>query len=364
MLDPNSDPDRTSPARDRDRPPGVLRWAVVGTSSFALDWVARAIVDSDRNKLAAIVSRDEARAMDAAERLGATQGTTSLEDAMGAGVDAVYICTPNSLHTELTLEALGLGCHVLVEKPMATTSAECASMIREAADRGLTLGVGHCMAWAPPIVAAGQVLASGELGDPVIAAVSCGFDYPPQGLWRQEDSSEAGGGPLFDLGAHAVDALLSLFGPATRVGASLLRTRYSYDAEDTASLFLEFQRGVSATIQVSFAANMNSLNVECSAGRLSSSEWLGREFAGELTVSARSAGVGTFPRNRNAPEERKLQLPVTNVVRSEIDEFSSAILDGATTRIDAFRGMRTVQVLEGAIRSSREGVILRLGASQ
>src|SRR5437764_9879614 len=92
---------------------------------------ARNLAADARVSVAAVADVAPARAEELARSVGARAFTT-ISDLLSAGVDAVYVTTPNTLHTEAVLQALGSGVHVFSEKPMATTLAE-ARQIREAA---------------------------------------------------------------------------------------------------------------------------------------------------------------------------------------------------------------------------------------
>src|SRR5689334_4709546 len=106
-----------------------VRWAVVGTSNFALDWIARGIKLGGNAELAAIVSRDAARGAEAAQRVGAEHSYTSIEAIDRDAVDGVFLVLPTAVHSAYAVAAARRGFHVISEKPMAPTVAECQQMI-------------------------------------------------------------------------------------------------------------------------------------------------------------------------------------------------------------------------------------------
>ncbi|HMO58391.1 MAG TPA: Gfo/Idh/MocA family oxidoreductase, partial [Roseiflexaceae bacterium] len=110
----------------------VVRWAVVGTSDFALDWIARGVTLGSNAELAAVVSRDAARAEAAARRVGAPHWYTSIGAIDRNQVDGVFLVLPNPQHAPMAIAAAEHGLHVIVEKPMAPTVAECRAMIEAA----------------------------------------------------------------------------------------------------------------------------------------------------------------------------------------------------------------------------------------
>src|SRR5262245_39005239 len=106
-----------------------VRWAVVGTSDFALDWIARGIRLGGNSVLAAVVIREAERAGASAQRVGAPQSYTSIEAIDPSAVDGVFLVLPNTQHAPFAIAAARRGLHVVGEKPMAPTLVECDQMI-------------------------------------------------------------------------------------------------------------------------------------------------------------------------------------------------------------------------------------------
>src|SRR5262245_374951 len=142
-----------------------VRWAVVGTSDFALDWIARGIRMGGNSALAAVVSRDAERAEAAAQRVGAPHSYPSIEAIDPAEVDGVFLVLPNTQHAPYAIAAARRHLHVIGEKPMAPTLAECDQMIEAARASGVVLAVAHCMEWAPTVAKARELVASGAIGE-------------------------------------------------------------------------------------------------------------------------------------------------------------------------------------------------------
>lgn len=236
-------------------------------------------------------------------------------------------------------------------------------MVHAAREAGVVLAVGHCMAWAPPIVAAQQLIDAGRIGRPVLATISASFDSPPAGTWRQETTTEAGGGPLQDLGSHAVDALLRLLGPAVRVQGMVGRVRYEYPADDTATLLVQFASGAQAVVQTAFTCTQNDLVIHGTEGRLTSRQWLGREFAGSLSWEPSGVGIGRFDKSQVIDGGQSIELARVNVYRPQVDEVSRSILEGSPLRIDGERELAVVAVLEAGIESARRGRSVELKES-
>ena len=323
----------------------AVKWAVIGTSGFALDWIARGIVLGRNSELAAIISRDPERGRAAAERVGAPLHYTSVEDIDLGAVDGVFIVTPNTTHAPLAIAAAQRGLHVIVEKPMAPVRAECRAMIDAARTAGVVLAVGHCMAWAPPVVRARELISSGALGTLVEVTIGSSFNSPPGGHWRQTDSTEAGGGPLFDMGIHAIDVVQSLAGPVRRVAGFLDHHVHQYAAEDSTSTLLRFESGAHGVVQANFNVRQNTFEIVGTEGRLSSNSWLGRDFAGQLVLE-------------RGGEQIEQELAQVNVYIPQIEHVSDCVLHGGTPSISGERGLRNVAVVEAAVASARSGRVI------
>lgn len=319
-----------------------VRWAVVGTSDFALDWIARGVALGSNAELAAVVSRDPARAEAAAKRVGAPHAFTSIEAIDRDLVDGVFLVLPNPQHAPYAIEAARRGLHVIVEKPMAPTLTECRAMIAAARENGVTLAVAHCMAWAPPVVKARELVQSGAIGQVLSATISASWDCPDPGPWRQSDTTEAGGGPLHDAGVHSLDTIQRIVGPVTRVATQLDHLRYQYAAEDASTTLLRFASGAHGIMHAHFNCNQNWLEVVGSEGRIWSGAWLGREFAGELHL-------------QQGREVTSFELPTVNVYKPQIEHVSGCILRGEAPIVAGEVGAQNMAVIEAAIRSARTG---------
>jgi predicted dehydrogenase len=329
-----------------------LGWAVVGSSEFALDYVVPAIRSQGGGEVRAIVSRQPGRVR---ERLKADDipVTSRLADLPGLGADVVHLVVPNQLHRPLTLESLELGRHVLVEKPMALCSAEAREMSAAAEAAGRLLAVGSCMAWSPVLTRAADLLRDQMLGQVWHAEISAGFDTGERRGWRQLTATAAGGGVLHDLGAHAIDAMIRLFGDVAEVTARLRTTLPRHESDDTASLMLGHVSGVTSHLELAFTHGCNHMAVTGSAGRLSSQEWLGRRFVGDLVRHPDQADAARFGMTPDDAVDELPGAPVTDVLALQAAEVAAAIGAGRSPRgADTGTALQVMTVIEAAIESS------------
>jgi scyllo-inositol 2-dehydrogenase (NADP+) len=163
------------------------------------------------------------------------------EDAfLDPAIDLIVIATPNTTHTELTAAALRAGKHVVVDKPLATSSADARDLIDLAASEKRILAPFHNRRYDGDFLTVKKLLTEGTLGR--VTHIMSRFDRfrPIQrpGTWK-----ETGGllnGMLFDLGPHLVDQAIALFGPPDRITASDRRERDHTDIDDAFNIVLDY----------------------------------------------------------------------------------------------------------------------------
>ena len=174
-------------------------------------------------------------------------------------VELVVIATPNALHEPQALHALARGRHVLVEKPMALTLADCAAMVRIAAAAGVVLLVGHSHSYDAPVAAARRLIASGAHGAVrmIHALNATDFLYRPR---RPEElDTVSGGGAVFNQAPHQVDIVRLLAGGmATRVRAHTGAWDRSRPTEGAYAALVDFEGGCFASLTYSGYAHFDT----------------------------------------------------------------------------------------------------------
>lgn len=196
-------------------------------------------------ELAAVCDLDaELARRSAGER--ATPYTDLGEMLAAEALDVLDVCLPHSLHREAALRGIEAGCHVLVEKPLATDVAACEEIADAAAAAGSLVGVSHNQLHYAPHRRLLELLREGRLGElrAIYARLWIGGRYRG---WR-EDPATAGGGLLMDAGVHRVYCLRALGGPVTGVVATMDRPR----SEESFSVTLEFASGAIGVAQGSY----------------------------------------------------------------------------------------------------------------
>ncbi len=180
-----------------------LRWGVLGVANIAVRAVIPPLQRARNGRVVAIASRTAEKARDAARRLEIPRAHGSYEALLAdPEVDALYIPLPNSLHREWTIRAAEAGKHVLCEKPLSLTAAECEEMIAACRRRGVVLMEAFMYRFHPRTVRVAQLVADGAIGDVRLVRASFTFRLQnPENIRLQPD---LGGGALYDVGCYGV----------------------------------------------------------------------------------------------------------------------------------------------------------------
>ena len=166
-------------------------------------------------ELVGYYDKNESRAAEMAEKYGGTAYSTYFELLKNPEIDAVSVCVENRNHAEIATAALYAGKHVLCEKPMAVTLAECESMVAAAERNNKKLMIGHNMRFDPVYRKAKELLDCGIIGDVITFRTVLG-NAGPEG-WSMDgtwffDKNKAAMGALSDMGIHKLDVLQYLTG--------------------------------------------------------------------------------------------------------------------------------------------------------
>ncbi|MET0556538.1 MAG: Gfo/Idh/MocA family oxidoreductase, partial [Vicinamibacteria bacterium] len=174
-------------------------WAIVGLGSLAITQILPAIPKCSRTRLAALVSGRPEKAKHLAKYYGLAEKNVYSYDtfdqiAKNPAIGAVYVVLPNSMHEEYTVRALKAGKHVLCEKPMANTPAECERMIAAAKTANRKLMIGYRLHYEPYNQALVKLAReTPELGPTQVILADAGFSIGDPGQWRLKKAMAGGG---------------------------------------------------------------------------------------------------------------------------------------------------------------------------
>lgn len=328
--------------RSNEVPRGKIGWGLIGCGDIARKRIVPALRDLSNSALMA-VSRARADLAEAfAAEFGVPRWYAKWQDLLDdSEVDAVYIATPVHLHVEQACAAAEAGKHVLCEKPMALSVKECDRMIAACRSAGVKLGVAYYRHFYPLINRIKEVIAAGEIGQPIVAQVNA-FELfnPPSGdprIWLLK-AEKSGGGPMFDFGCHRIEVLDHLFGRITYTQSLLTNVRFAREVEDTGVAVFHFATGPIAVLTVTHAAiePQDTLDIFGSEGSLHVASLNG----GGLKITTQAG-----ERIESHPPHSNLHLPL-------IDDFARAVLDDRKPQVTGETGRR-VAIAEAEIYSQK-----------
>ena len=290
----------------------MLNWLVVGIGDITRKRVLPAILAEPRSRLYALLTRDPRKA----EAYPGAVAFTDLGEALrDPEIDAVYVASPVAMHAKQTIASLRAGKHVLCEKPVALDFAQAESMAVVARESGRLLGIAYYRRLYPKLMRARQLIAEGAIGQPVLVEANYhGWLESPERGWLK-DPALAGGGPLYDVGSHRIDACNFLFGKPLRATGLLSNALHALAVEDSATTLIEYAGGVHAVVDVRW----NS--------RIQRDQFRVVGVEGEISLDPLNG-----PTLRLLSSDGKLteeQLPAhANVHYPAVENFVSAVLDG------------------------------------
>ncbi len=189
-----------------------LRVAIVGAGYVATHHIA-ALKRLDWVEIVGICDTQVDAAKTLAKRFGIPLAATTLAELSAVSPQSVHVLTPPSSHAALTLQALDMGCHVLVEKPMADTVADCEAMIASARKNKRVLGVNHSDLFDPVIMRALAAVREGRIGELVSVDIIRNSEYPAYAGGPLPGSVTQGSYPFRDLGVHGLYTIEAFLGP-------------------------------------------------------------------------------------------------------------------------------------------------------
>jgi len=312
-----------------------LRVALVGCGAVAEHYHLPALLASPDVEVVAFVDPSVERARALANRTNMRQTFSSHRELAGL-IDLAVVAVPNALHEPVTCDLLAAGAHVMVEKPMARTTAECDRMIAAAAAAQVVLAVGHDFRFFPIARFARDWFAAAPLGSirRVDIRQSAGNRWPsvvPDVLSRS-----AGGGALITFGIHIVDLLCWWLG-------ELRVTAYRDDAlggvEAEAECEFALVDGAPVFLELSWLRKMrDTFIVECARGTIE----IGIHEPAVIRVSVgdASALIG------DVPDHTFERAPLRTVFGRQLEDVVAAVRLTRAPLVGGSDGRRAVGVVE------------------
>ena len=337
-------------------PPGKkLGWAIVGLGSLSINQILPAFAKCEKSKVVALVSGHPDKANKLALRYGVNpkniynyQNYDAIRD--NPEVDVIYIVLPNGMHAEYTVRGHQAGKHVLSEKPMANTPAECQQMIDAGRKAKRKLMVAYRCRYEPHNVEAIRIARQQELGPIKVILADHGFNIGDPTQWRL-NKTLAGGGSLMDIGIYSLQAARYISGEEpTEINAMMYSTpgdvRFK-EVEETINFQLRFPSGVLANCTSSYGySGQNRYRVVTTKG------WF------ELEPATIYSGLRMYVHHDNITEERI--LPVCDHFVLEMDHMSSCVMENKAPLTPGEEGLRDLTIMTGIYEAARTGKTLKL----
>ncbi|HEY8965391.1 MAG TPA: Gfo/Idh/MocA family oxidoreductase [Candidatus Methylacidiphilales bacterium] len=335
------------------RPPKakIVRYAVIGLGRLAQEQILPAFAHAKKNsKLVTLFYHKKSEAA-LGKRYGLEKVYSSTDFEKGLReqrVDAVYIAVPNHLHREYALRAARVGVHVLSEKPLAVSEADCRAMIEAARRNRVKLMTAYRLHLERGNLTAIDHVASGRLGKVRFFNSFFTMEVTPGDIRTKK---EWGGGTLYDIGIYCINTARNLFRaePVEVFAASVQGTARRFgNVDEMTSAVLRFPGNRLATFTTSFGSPPgDAYEVFGTKGNLRVENGYGYYLPSvhRITVDGKTS---------------EKMFKKTDQFAPELLYFSDCILKNKTPEPSGEEGLIDVQIIEALLESSRTGKPVRL----
>lgn len=349
-----------------------VRIGIVGCGGIANNKHLPAIKQNGNFEIVAYCDIEIAKAEKSREQFGPETASlySDYKELLKEELDAVYVLTPNKSHAEVSIAALNSGHHVMCEKPMAKTYEEAKQMVEAAKKSGKILNIAYQNRYRTDSVYLKRACENGDLGDIYYAKAHAirRRAVPTWGVFLNED--EQGGGPLIDIGTHALDLTLWMmdnYEPASVCGSVYHKLANQteqgnafgewnpeeFKVEDSAFGFIKMKDGATIVLESSWA--LNSLEVDEAKTSLCGTR-AGADMKDGLRINRvqynqqcvekpdlSAGGVAFF----GGAEEKEADV--------EQRIFHQAVTQGTPTIVKPEQAMVVTQLLEAIYESAKTG---------
>ncbi|MEC0036437.1 Gfo/Idh/MocA family oxidoreductase [Bacillus cereus] len=339
----------------------ILKVGIIGCGSIAQH---RHLPEYEANpyvQIVAVCDSNKQRAKEIANKYGVNMYTDYNELINCEELDAVSVCTPNHLHASISIAALQAGIHVLCEKPMATSKADAEMMIGAAEKSGKKLMIGHNQRFVASHQKAKQLIKSGAIGKIYSFRTAFGHSGPENWSVDGKESwffkkEEAFLGAMGDLGVHKADLIRYILNEEiTEVGVFVETSAKTFsNVDDCAVCILKSESGIIGTLSASWSYVSEEDNSTIIYGEKATLR-LEDDPTNSLIIQYKNGEVVKYELN-------KIQSNAT-VGQSNshvIEQFIVSILSDKEPLINGIDGMKSLEVILAAIKSSETKQIVTI----
>lgn len=329
--------------RPPDRKLGV---ALVGLGNYSTFQLGPALRRTRLCRLAGVVTGTPEKGVRWRREYGLPEGSVYSYETMhriadNPDIDVIYVVTPPGLHAEHTIRAAATGRHVICEKPMARTVAECDAMIAACRRAGVQLAIGYRLHFEPHHRELARMAAERELGVFTRSEGANGFRLGGGRTWRT-DAELSGGGSLMDMGVYVVQAACKAH-PVAPVAATAefvppTRPELFDEVEEAIRWRLEFANGALARGESTYAAGVSLFRAEGPDGwaDLGSPAFY---YSGQSLATSRGPRV----------------LARVNHQEAQLDALAESFRNGTPNIVPGEMGRRDIAIIEAIYAAARTG---------
>lgn len=335
----------------------TIRFGVIGCGAIGR-WHAISIGKVDGAVLSGVTDRSSAAAGNFAEEFGARSYESVEEMLASDDIDAVSICTPSGLHADLAVKAAEAGKHILMEKPMALTIADCDRIISAVDKAGVKAGVVFQSRFKKTAKTLKELVDQGKLGKIICADVFMRYYRSPEyyaasgwrGTWAMD-----GGGALMNQGIHSVDLLQYIMGPVKSVMAEARTLYHKIEVEDTVGAVVEFESGAIGLIQATTAIHPGYPRILTLSGTNGSVSISDDDFISwDIKDIPLPEDITLGYEKANLSSSDPMSFP-TDGHEKQISDMVDAIINDRDPMISCREGKKSVLIIQSVYRSSNEG---------
>lgn len=330
---------------------GRLRWGILGVASIAVRKVIPATQASRLGVVAAIASRDAAKAADAAQKLGIPHSYSSYEDLLtDPDIDCIYNPLPNHLHVPWSIRALEAGKHVLCEKPIALNAAEVDRLIAARDRTGLQVAEAFMVRVHPQWLRAKELVDSGALGR--LRSVHGVFSYFNRDPHNVRNRPEWGGGGILDIGCYPVFTARWMFGEEPVRVAALVENDPEFGVDRLASAILDFPSGQASFVCGTQMTASQRMHIYGDKARI------------EIEIPfnsppSRPSRLWVDTGDLFGAGRQEESIPPCDQYTLQADAFCRAVLGQGQVPVPLENSRRQMAVLEALLKSGRTGRFVR-----
>ena len=335
--------------------PAPLTWGVLGVADIAVRQVIPAMQRSPSSRIAAIASRDRAKADAAAKALGIPRAHGSYEALLAdPGIEAIYIPLPNHLHVPWTIRAAEAGKHVLCEKPIACSAAEARGLLDVRDRTGVLIGEAFMVRSHPQWLKVRELLAAGRIGQ--LRLVLGHFSYYRRDPDDVRSRVEYGGGVLLDIGCYPVTLSRWLFGSEPVEVAAVLERDPDFKVDRLVSGLLRFPSGQACFTVAGQAAPFQRMQLLGTRGRIEV------EIPFNAPPDRRCRLLLDDGRDLAGGGAETVTVEAANQYTLQGDDFAAAVRGLAALRVPVEDALANMMVLDALFRAAQTGRWERLAA--